>query len=320
LRHGKTLGDEIRQQIRNKTFTPNTLSKEDKRLSGETVGPFGYEYDTGLMLDQIIERNGDKWQRELAVLETMEERDDYYRRVIYPHIQYLEKRIEERHRKYKDGTSNVFDEDGNTGIEPPNAQNDDNDDVIHERSHLCLHELVTDPSLCLILKNLTDEQKYILYHSAISDFTIGEIARMKGTTDRNVLKTLDTALRHVRGRYLPVVMLKHKIQTLAKYRWLFERGISTTFWERLFAATLGEEYADYYAEIAFDFVEIIKEYRAQHQRDLDWVAAWNERKRRRKKNDDAHLKSPASRGKITEDDISYDYEVTDDDAQDFSEQ
>jgi len=95
-------------------------------------------------------------------------------------------------------------------------------------------------------------------------------------------------------------MFRYKIQTKGKYRYLFVRGISTTFEERGFAANLGADYADYYPEYeitektkedtikyaeyynkyVMDFVEITKDYRAQEQRIRDNTARIKDGKRR----------------------------------------
>jgi len=340
-----TLEQEIAQQVRDEIIILDKLSKEDKRMSGEVIGPFGYEYDTGLMFNQILERNYDKWLRELTAIDDIAEQDTYYRTVIYPHIQYLEWRVNDRHTDKRDGREleklKLYDD-----------ALDDLTDVVYRTSPGFLHELVTDPTLCRIIKRLTPDQKEVIYNSAVLEFSIQDMSVIKKTTDRNILKTKETALRHIRGQFLPVVMFKHKIQTKEKYRWLFVRGVSTTFEERGFAANIGAEYTDYYPDYVvdektkkdtlryieyynkhvMDFVEITRDYRAQAQRIKDNTARLEDEKRRfkelmeKKKElqnqlDDGNMIGDAYSYDGHEDNIYYDdysYDVgDDDDAQDI---
>ena len=324
MANGVRLEDEIQAQVRKNQIVLYKLSKEDKRMDGAENG--GRRYNTMKMFEQILERNYDKWLRELAAIDDIEKQDTYYRTVIYPHINYFENRVELRHKKHRHVS--LYDED--------TADTDDNffydknklehipdvvdfDNGIFELSPDLLHELVTDPALCLIIKGLTDEQRSIIYQNAVLDYSTMRISVIKGTTDRNVRKTKDTALRHVRGQYLPVVMFKYKIQTNGKYRWLFVRGVSTSHWERLFAATIGGEYTDYYDGMAFDFVEITKDFRAWDQRDNDWVANWRDEKRRREElaKKQKVLQMLIESGKILAVDYSYGKGVTADYAQDI---
>jgi hypothetical protein len=75
------LEDEIQKQVRRNQLVLEQLSKEDKHLSGEENG--GIEYNTLKMFDQILERNYDRWRRELAAIDDIDEQDRYYRGVIF---------------------------------------------------------------------------------------------------------------------------------------------------------------------------------------------------------------------------------------------
>jgi hypothetical protein len=161
-----------------------------------------------------------------------------------------------------------------------------------------------------------------------------ELSVISNTTAHNIRKLKRTALEHIRGKYLPVVMFRYKIQTNEKYKWLFARGYSTSFWERLFAATHGEDnkdyypryevdkntkedtlrYIEYYNRHVMDFVEITKDYRAQEQRMRDNTARLKDEKRRyneimeKKKK----LKKQVEHGNMYKDIISYDNSGNDD--------
>jgi hypothetical protein len=305
-----TLEDEIRDQVKNERIALYKLSKEEKRLTGYNKET--QEYDTGMMLDHILERNLDRWREELASKESVEEQDYYYRTVIYPHIQYLEWRIEDRHGRH--GDDREFEQmalydDTLDGLE----------DAAYRESPDFLHELVTDAALCGILRRLTPDQKEVIYNNAVSGCSVTDISVIKKTTDRNIRKIKNTALRHIRGQYLPVVMFKYKIQTDEKYRWLYVQGISTSHWERLFAATVGADYTDYYDGMAFDFVEITKDYRAWDRRDRDWVANRRDERRRREEilKKKKELQKQLDNGKMIDDDYYYEEGTDDSDAQDI---
>jgi hypothetical protein len=347
MANGERFGDEIQRQVRNNQIVLGKLKKEETHLSGKFTYDDGTPgYDATLMWGQILERSYEKWREELSVLLTVEEQDIYYRTVIYPHIKHLEERIEKRHRKYRHRSLYVIDstdDDDNAIYDKNNIANlpdyVDFDNEIFSCSHSSLHELAEDPALCIIIKELTDEQRAIIHQIALLEYSTMKISVIKKTTDRNVRKTKNTALTHIRGQYLPVVMFKYKIQTQKKYHWLFVRGVSTTHWERLFAATIGEEYTDYYSEYevdekteedtlryieyfnsrVFDFVEITRDYRAQHQRDLDWIANWKDIKRRRKALDKKKkaLRKYMEDSKMIDDDSSYEEGADDDYAQDI---
>ena len=214
-----------------------------------------------------------EWREALSTLETVEKQQAYYDAFIFPVLNELDTVIEYRHNRHRDGR-----EIEKLALYAPNFN--DLLDKIYSVSPTYLHELVTDAVLCKILKSLTPEQKTIIYQSAVLGYTVAEIAVIKGTSERNIRKTKETALRHIRGQFLPSIMFRYKIQTNEKYRYLFLRGVSTTYWERGFAARLGAEYADYYGEMKFDFVEIIKAYRAQEQRMRDNTARIREAIRR----------------------------------------
>ena len=293
-----TLEDDIKRQVRDNQIILDTLKKEDKHFTGYDKKT--KEYDTRKMFDQILERNFEKWRNELAAIDDMEKQDEYYRTVIYPHIQYLEWRINDRHDEHGDGREY-------TKLTLYDESFDDMPDIVYRESADFLHELVTDPVLCRILRRLTPDQKEVIYNNAVLGNSVTDISVTKKTSERNIRKTKEKALRHIRGQYLPIVMFKYKIQTNEEYKWLYEQGVSTIFEERLFAATIGVDYIDYYGRITFDFVEITKDYRAQNQRETDRAAKWENEKLRRKELAEKKklLKNQKEYGNIITEDNSY---------------
>jgi len=202
----------------------------------------------------------------LAKIETTEEQQKYYDTVIYPCIYDLEKTIDHRHNRHKDYND----------LSKVPCKGDFIESVFVKLPD-DLHEIISDlPVLCRILKNLKYAQKEVIFYDTYMGHSNKDMAHGSDTSERNIRKSKATALRHIRGQLLPVIMFKYKIQTDEKYRNLVKNGVSTSFRERRFAAIYGEDYADYYDDLAMDFVEITKDYRAQERRMKDNYARWKE--------------------------------------------
>ena len=60
-----------------------------------------------------------------------------------------------------------------------------------------MHELVTAPYLSKIIKELSDEQKELLYYIAIREYSTAKIAQLRGQTDRNIRKVRNTMLKKI---------------------------------------------------------------------------------------------------------------------------
>ena len=290
------------------------------------------DYATALFNLKITAEVLDKWRGDLSELPTIEEQQKYYDTVISPALTKLDKVIDHRHLRHRDGRE--FEK-----MVLHDESLDDLAEVVFKKSPDFLHELVSDPVLCCILKRLSPDQKEVIYNNAVMECSVTEISVIKRTSDRNIRKTKEKAIRHIRGQMLPVIMFRYKIQVQEKYRWLFVRGVSTTFKERMFAATIGEDYVDYYDEYeitektkedtvryaeyfrkhVMDFVTITKDYREQAQRMRDNTARLKDAKRRYEEQEEKKklLQKQNDYGNIIDDDNSYSEEVADDYAQDI---
>ena len=63
-----------------------------------------------------------------------------------------------------------------------------------------LHELVGDAPISILLRELLDNHKEILYYSAIRQYSNARIAARRKQTDRNIRKTLALLLKTLRDR------------------------------------------------------------------------------------------------------------------------
>ena len=72
-----------------------------------------------------------------------------------------------------------------------------------------IHELVTDDDLCIILRELSEDHKELLYLWAIRLFSSTRIAAIRGQSDRNIRKVRGTMLKKIRKKLLAALMDKH---------------------------------------------------------------------------------------------------------------
>lgn len=63
-----------------------------------------------------------------------------------------------------------------------------------------LHELTSSRSVSAFVKALNENQKEVLYYKAIRLYSIQKIAKMRGQTDRNVLKVYATLINSLRKK------------------------------------------------------------------------------------------------------------------------
>ena len=65
-----------------------------------------------------------------------------------------------------------------------------------------LHELVEDKDISLLLKNLKEEHKEILYYLTIKQYSCPKIAKIRNQSDRNIRKIRATILKKIQGNLL----------------------------------------------------------------------------------------------------------------------
>ena len=68
-----------------------------------------------------------------------------------------------------------------------------------------LHELVEDAAFFLILRDLSENHKEVLYLSAIRQYNNVRIAAIREQTDRNIRKTLALLLKNLRNKLAPLI-------------------------------------------------------------------------------------------------------------------
>jgi hypothetical protein len=92
-----------------------------------------------------------------------------------------------------------------------------------------IHELVTDDSLCIILRDLNEGHKELLYLWAIRLFSSTRIAAIRGQSDRNIRKVRNTMLKKIRKKLLAALtekVQKQQTLTLLEKEFLIENGVS----------------------------------------------------------------------------------------------
>ena len=90
-----------------------------------------------------------------------------------------------------------------------------------------IHELVTDNYLCIILRELNEDHKELLYLCAIRLFSSTKIAAIRGQSDRNIRKVRNTMLKKIRKKLLAALTEKVQKQqplTLLEKEFLIENG------------------------------------------------------------------------------------------------
>lgn len=92
-----------------------------------------------------------------------------------------------------------------------------------------IHELVTDDDLCMILRELNEDHKELLYLCAIRLFSSTKIAAIRGQSDRNIRKVRGTMLKKIRKKLLAALTEKVQNQqplTLLEKEFLIDNGVA----------------------------------------------------------------------------------------------
>lgn len=91
-----------------------------------------------------------------------------------------------------------------------------------------IHELVTDADMSKILRELNEDHKFLLFLSALRQYSSTKIAAIRGQTDRNIRKVRNTMLKKIRKKLLAALKEKAQAQqplTLLEIEFLRENGV-----------------------------------------------------------------------------------------------
>ena len=91
-----------------------------------------------------------------------------------------------------------------------------------------IHELVTDADMCVILRELNEDHKFLLFLSALRQYSSTKIAAIRGQSDRNIRKVRNTMLKKIRKKLLAALTEKVQAQqplTLLEKEFLSENGV-----------------------------------------------------------------------------------------------
>ena len=91
-----------------------------------------------------------------------------------------------------------------------------------------IHELVTDADMSVILRELNEDHKFLLFLSALRQYSSAKIAAIRGQSDRNIRKVRNTMLKKIRKKLLAALTEKVQAQqplTLLEKEFLTENGI-----------------------------------------------------------------------------------------------
>ena len=91
-----------------------------------------------------------------------------------------------------------------------------------------IHELVTDGEMSVILRELHEDHKFLLFLSALRQYSSAKIAAIRGQTDRNIRKVRNTMLKKIRKKLLAALTEKVQAQqplTLLEKEFLSENGV-----------------------------------------------------------------------------------------------
>ena len=91
-----------------------------------------------------------------------------------------------------------------------------------------IHELVTDADMSVILRELNEDHKFLLFLSALRQYSSVKIAAIRGQSDRNIRKVRNTMLKKIRKKLLVVLTEKVQAQqplTLLEKEFLKENGV-----------------------------------------------------------------------------------------------
>ena len=91
-----------------------------------------------------------------------------------------------------------------------------------------IHELVTDGDMCNILRELNEDQKFLLFLWALRQYSSARIADIRGQSDRNIRKVRNTMMKKIRKKLLAALVQKVQAQqplTLIEKKFLTENGV-----------------------------------------------------------------------------------------------
>ncbi len=91
-----------------------------------------------------------------------------------------------------------------------------------------IHELVTDANMSVILRELNEDHKFLLFLSALRQYSSTKIAAIRGQSDRNIRKVRNTMLKKIRKKLLAALTEKVQAQqplTLLEKEFLSENGV-----------------------------------------------------------------------------------------------
>lgn len=91
-----------------------------------------------------------------------------------------------------------------------------------------IHELVTDADMSVILRELNEDHKFLLFLSALRQYSSVKIAAIRGQSDRNIRKVRNTMLKKIRKKLLAALTEKAQAQqslTLLEKEFLKENGV-----------------------------------------------------------------------------------------------
>ena len=92
-----------------------------------------------------------------------------------------------------------------------------------------IHELVTDADMSVILRELNEDHKFLLFLSALRQYSSTKIAAIRGQSDRNIRKVRNTMLKKIRKKLLAALTEKVQAQqplTLLEKEFLSENSVN----------------------------------------------------------------------------------------------
>lgn len=91
-----------------------------------------------------------------------------------------------------------------------------------------IHKLVTDADMSVILRELNEDHKFLLFLSALRQYSSTKIAAIRGQSDRNIRKVRNTMLKKIRKKLLAALTEKVQAQqplTLLEKEFLSENCV-----------------------------------------------------------------------------------------------
>lgn len=91
-----------------------------------------------------------------------------------------------------------------------------------------IHELVTDGDISNILRELSEDRKFLMFLWALRQYSSVRIAAIRGQSDRNIRKARNTMLKKIRKKLLAALTEKVQTQqplTLLEKEFLRENGV-----------------------------------------------------------------------------------------------